>query len=85
MPRKKIITPKTPAEIGAGVARRALRDVAFTKSDAVVEVEWSMDGTLMFADGNYVTFVNKIAKINSKYLAEAQEHGCTVVSREAGL
>jgi hypothetical protein len=85
MPRKKIVKPKTIEDRGLEVAKKAIQKTLSVKSSDPVEIEWFMDGTLMFADGNYVTFKNNKAKILPQYLSEAEAQGCKRVSRETSV
>lgn len=82
MPRKK--RPMTTEEHAAAFAKRLIRNVAFTKSNVSVEVEWVQDGLLGLGDGYYAKFINKRAIIPAKYLRAAESHGChrVEVSRE---
>jgi hypothetical protein len=84
MPRKKIVKPMTVEDHAAAFARRLVRNTAFHKSNAVVEIEWFQDGLLGLGDGYFVKFINKRAIIPAKYLRAAESHGCrrVDVSRE---
>ncbi len=83
MPRKKIVKPVTMEERAANLAKKHIREVAFRKSDQLVEVEWSMDGLLGLDGGYFVRFVNKRAKIPAKHLDSAERNGCRLVRNEA--
>jgi hypothetical protein len=82
MPRKK--RPLTNEEHAAALAKRLLQNIAFTKSNVKVEVEWFQDGVLGLGDGYFAKFVNGRAFIPAKYLKAAESHGCRRldVSRE---
>lgn len=82
MPRKK--KPMTTEDYAAAFAKRLIRDVAFTKSNVNIEIEWFQDGLLGLGDGYFAKFVNKRAIIPAKYLRAAESHGChrVGVSRE---
>jgi hypothetical protein len=82
MPRKKIIRPFTMEEHAANLAKKHIRQVAFRKSEQIVEVEWSMDGVLGLDDGYFARFVNKRAKIPARYLDSAERSGCRLVRNE---
>ena len=82
MPRKK--RALTNEEHAAALAKRLLRNIAFSKSDALIEIEWFQDGALGLGNGYFVKFINRRALIPAKYLQAAEGHGCrrVDVSRE---
>jgi len=83
MPRKKIIKPLTMEDHAANLAKRHIREVAFRKSDQLVEVEWIMDGVLGLEDGYFARFIDKKAKIPAKYLSSAERSGCRLAEGKA--
>jgi hypothetical protein len=83
MPRKKIIKPLTMEDHAANLAKRHIREVAFRKSDQLVEIEWIMDGVLGLDGGYFVRFVNKRAKIPAKHLDSAERNGCRLIEGKA--
>jgi hypothetical protein len=82
MPRKK--RPLTNEEHAAALAKRLLRNIAFSKSNALVEIEWFQDGILGLGNGQFVKFINKRGFVPARYLQAAEGHGCrrVDVSRE---